>query len=322
MKLTTYTLNQIGGRKNVEDSIYPASFQQGSPAVFVVCDGVGGSNHGEVASQIASKMFYEALAGKAIASKDQFEKIIRQTVVKFKDAVDAFVQENPAGNGTSTTLTVAMIVGDLAYIAWCGDSKIYQIRNGNIHYRSLDHSLVAELVKQGVITEEQAITHPQRNVITRSLSQHTKSTDVDVEVLSIKQGDWLLLCTDGLLEQFNEARFSSMFSIFQKGRNYAGDINAYCEGKTGDNYSMYLVHVDQVASKGGKGKTLLIIGLLIALIGGYLFYQQQSTDVSKQTLIKEKNDGDTSNIPLLELMNKKPDSSKKLSKEDSLLKDL
>lgn len=278
MNLTAFSLNEIGGRKNVEDAIMPKKYTPGAPQVFVVCDGVGGSSFGEVASEIATKCFYEILEKATIQSETDFRNLLNKSLAKFKEKVDEFVAGTPSAANTSTTLTVAVLQKDRIYIAWCGDSKIFQIRNGLPIFRSRDHSLVADLVEQGVITEAEAVTHPQRNIITRSLNGNTKQSDIDIVVLTdIKKSDWLLLCTDGLMEQFTEDMFPVVLDTFNPGSNYSEIINKICSGKTKDNYSMYLLHIGQPASGGSAKKILIPLIVLAVAAGGWYAYSQLGT---------------------------------------------
>ena len=274
MQIKTFTLNEIGGRKNVEDAISPKSYSSGNPNLFIVCDGVGGSNFGEVASDVATKTFYEVIAGNIKNVSTQFTQLLTESLGLFKERIKEYIATNPAAQGTSTTLTLAVIhEGDL-YAAWCGDSRIYVIRDGRILYKTQDHSLVAELVGQGVISEQEALNHPQRNIITRSISSDTKPTDISTKVIKgIQSGDWILLCTDGLLEQFTEDKFSSLFSSYDPALNYANHINKICEGRTKDNYSMYLLHI---LGKPKKSKSLTWLWSLLFIaalgVGGYYYY--------------------------------------------------
>jgi serine/threonine protein phosphatase PrpC len=285
MNLTAFSLNEIGGRKNVEDAIMPKKYTPGMPTVFVVCDGVGGSSFGEVASEIATKSFYEILEKATIQSEAEFRNLLNQALAKFKEKVDEFVAANPSAANTSTTLTVAVMQKDKAYIAWCGDSKIYQVREGAILFRSRDHSLVTDLVEQGVITAAEAVTHPQRNIITRSLNSNTKQSDIDIVVLNdVRKSDWLLLCTDGLMEQFTEDLFPVVLGRFDKGSNYSEIINKLCYGKTKDNYSMYLLHIDQAAGGAAK-KIVLPVILLLAAAGGWFAYSQMKAEKQPETIV-------------------------------------
>jgi serine/threonine protein phosphatase PrpC len=278
MTLTAFSLNEIGGRKNVEDAIMPKKFTPESPSLFVVCDGVGGSSFGEVASELATKSYYETLERTTIQSESDFRNALNNSLTLFKQRVQEFVSDNPSASNTSTTLTLLAIHQNKAYIAWCGDSKIFQVRNGKPIFRSRDHSLVAELVAQGVITEAEAVTHPQRNIITRSLNANTKTSDIDITVLTdIQNEDWFLLCTDGLMEQFTESMFPIVLDTFNPGSNYSEVIDKICSGKTKDNYSMYLLHAGKLQSGGSAKKVLIPLIILALAAGGWYAYSQLGT---------------------------------------------
>jgi protein phosphatase len=278
MNLTAFSLNEIGGRKNVEDAIMPKQYSRQSPKLFVVCDGVGGSSFGEVASELATKNFYTIFEKATVATEADFTRLLHQSLAAFQKEVQTYITQNPSAAGTSTTLTLLLIQQQKAWVAWCGDSKIFQIRNGKPVYRSRDHSLVAELVEQGVITEKEAESHPQRNIITRSLSANTKPTDIETAVMTdLQDQDWFLLCTDGLMEQFTESLFPSMLGNFVTGKNYSAEIDKICKGKTKDNYSMYLIHLSGVKKK-GAAKWLLPLIIVILAAGGWFGYRQISKE--------------------------------------------
>lgn len=296
LKIHSYKLNEIGGRANLEDAICPQNYSQQALPVFVVCDGVGGSSFGEIASDIASKTFHEILTKEYQHIATKFDQLLLRALEVFKEKIKAFIETNPAAEGTSTTLTIVVLKDGKAYIAWCGDSKIYHIRDGKTLYKSKDHSLVHELVLQGIITEEQALTHPQRNVITRSISINTKQTDIEHTVLNnVQEGDWLLQCTDGLLEQFTEQAFPALLTKFEPNKEYATIIKNICLNKTKDNFSMYLLNIQGGSS---KAKTFLLSTFITIVIAaaGYWAYTEYFmpkevvapvTDQSPSLLIQE-----------------------------------
>ncbi|MBC7651860.1 MAG: serine/threonine-protein phosphatase, partial [Deinococcales bacterium] len=275
MTVNTFSLNKIGGRKNVEDAIMPKQFNPQDPKLFIVCDGVGGSSFGEVASDLAVISFYETFKKQPIAKEADFEKILHQSLAFFRQKVNEFVATNPEAANTSTTLTLLTLQNDKAYVAWCGDSRIFQLRNGKPIYKSKDHSLVAELTAQGVITEAEAEKHPQRNIITRSLNSQTKPTDIEYAVLTdIQTNDWFLLCTDGLMEQFTENLFSVVLNKYDSKTKYDDIIENICFGKTKDNYSMYLVHITAAAATSNFKKIILPLIVVILAVGGWLAYSK------------------------------------------------
>lgn len=283
MKIKAFTLNEIGGRKNVEDAIMPKKFSGKQPSLFIVCDGVGGSSFGEVASAEASKSFYEVFSNGMVNLEKDFLKMLSAALDLFQKRIDDYIKANPSAATTSTTLTMLILKNSKAYVVWCGDSKIFQIRSGKVIFRTKDHSLVAELVAQGVITEKEAEKHPQRNIITRSLSSNTKMSDIEYKILeNVQDKDWFLLCTDGLMEQFTENLFPAVLGTYNTGLNYSEAIDKICRGKTKDNYSMYLIHLDQV--KSSSLKNVLVFSFIAAALsaGGWFayasFYKQKNNN--------------------------------------------
>lgn len=163
-------------------------------ALFIVADGMGGHAAGEVASEIAvdtvSNVYYmddnEDVAGPLLSAIKRANVAIHQRAA-----------ENMLRSGMGTTCVAAVLRGNMAYIANVGDSRAYLIRQGQARQISQDHSWVAEQVRAGLLTEDQARTHAQRNVITRCLGTQA---DVEVDVFRepVQEGDTLVLCSDGL----------------------------------------------------------------------------------------------------------------------------
>lgn len=252
MKLDVFSLNKIGGRKNIEDTIFPPQYSPDSLPVFVVCDGVGGNRHGEVASALASQCFYQVFTKNYQETPKRFNALLLKALKDFQDELAKFIQENPFSANASTTLTIMVLHPQKAFIAWCGDSRIYHLRKGSRLYKTQDHSLVAQLVARGEITEEEALRHPQRNIITRCLHQHTSVEEIDTFVIeNLQNDDCLLACTDGLLEQFTESVLLAFFADWDSQKDYAEVIDDLCIHKTKDNYSMYLAHISDTNAKIG-----------------------------------------------------------------------
>jgi serine/threonine protein phosphatase PrpC len=163
-------------------------------ALFIVADGMGGHAAGEVASEIAVDTVTNSYY------MDDSLDVVGPLLVAIKRANAAIHQraaENMLRSGMGTTCVAAVLRGNVAYIANVGDSRAYIIRQGQVKQVSLDHSWVAEQVRAGLLTDEQARSHAQRNVITRSLGTQP---DVEVDVFreAVQPGDSLVLCTDGL----------------------------------------------------------------------------------------------------------------------------
>lgn len=171
-------------------------------SLLIVADGMGGTNAGEVASAIAidtvSKAFTPQAATEA-ATSDEKTRALLTTAVKDADrAINQHMVDSPDTAGMGTTIVVCWLLSDRAYAAWCGDSRCYLYNDKGLVPLTKDHSYVQELVDKGVITETEAFTHPDNNVITRGLGDFDTDVTPDIHTTDIHAGDMVLLCSDGL----------------------------------------------------------------------------------------------------------------------------
>lgn len=174
--------------------------------VFAVADGMGGHNAGEVASKMAinsiKKFFQEN------HNRDEYifnVKNIKHLVEKINMEIFKRSQSLPIYNGMGTTLTLIISFDYKIYIVHIGDSRAYKINDNGINQLTEDHSLVAELVKEGKISEGDALIHPQKNVITRALGTE-KNVSPDIYNYPLDSNDIILLCTDGLINSISEGQ--------------------------------------------------------------------------------------------------------------------
>jgi PPM family protein phosphatase len=166
--------------------------------LFVVADGMGGAQAGEVASKLAVEEFQEALPDHGSA-EERLTNRIRAANRRIYDL--SRTQHEHAGMGT--TLTAVYLDDDHLAVAHVGDSRAYIFRDGELTRVTQDHSLVEELVRQGKLTEEQAAEHPQRSIITRALGIEG-DVEVDTWSYSMRADDVVLLCSDGLTSMIGE----------------------------------------------------------------------------------------------------------------------
>ncbi|MFU1855781.1 PP2C family protein-serine/threonine phosphatase [Sphingobacterium sp. NGMCC 1.201703] len=237
-----YALIEKGKRQKVEDYIFP---RLGTALLtdrfFIVCDGVGGNSKGEVASQIVAETLGNELKQSHCPSTVQ---AIHHAVLRARTNLQNFVNLHPEAEKMSTTLTLAIFEGNNVQLAWCGDSKIYHIRKDQIRWKSKDHSLVQHLVDTGEIGPEEMYTHPNRNVILRSVSIRVETEDISLHHLAgLEKGDYILLATDGIFEHIDDEIIITILNNHQTDKSNL--FYQYCEGKTNDNYSMYLLQIDQ-----------------------------------------------------------------------------
>ncbi|WP_370860353.1 PP2C family protein-serine/threonine phosphatase [Parabacteroides faecis] len=246
-----------GGRQNNEDSIYPLpEMVNSNQKLFLVCDGVGGSEKGEIASSLACESFQTFFSTflDDEPSEEFINKAIRYTEARFDD----YVNTHPEAKGMATTLTMVSVGTSGVTLAHVGDSRIYQFRQGEILYQTEDHSLVNSLVKLGKITKEEASTHPQKNVIVRAIQSTEHPTEADVILLKdIQAGDYFFMCTDGVLERLKNEDLSYIFSTHNNPEDIKDAIMASCYGKTRDNFSFYILPVQNVGESIGIKQNIL-----------------------------------------------------------------
>jgi serine/threonine protein phosphatase PrpC len=179
------------------------AFQQGSYseniAWAVVCDGMGGANGGNIASQMAVDQITRQLssASREHISSQSAKNILMTAVYNANTAIYEYAQKKPELSGMGTTVVLAMIARQTLHVAHVGDSRAYLVSKDEILQITKDHSMVQEMVDRGEITEKEAKVHPRKNIITRALGVNPQ-VDVDYYELPFPQEDILLLCTDGL----------------------------------------------------------------------------------------------------------------------------
>jgi serine/threonine protein phosphatase PrpC len=190
-------------RKLNEDSILCVTFELRShrgavsAGLFAVADGMGGHNAGEIASDLAARSFQaECISGLMAQPETSPLSVLTAAFNKANGAIIDAARDR-ALQGMGTTLTSALVIGQDLYVAHIGDSRCYVINNREVLQITKDHSLVQQLVDGGLITPEQARTHPRRNEITRVLGYASESPP-DLFQVKLYAGDNILLCSDGL----------------------------------------------------------------------------------------------------------------------------
>ncbi len=166
-------------------------------AAAVICDGMGGARAGKVASTIAVESFCEVLEREGANWSASPGQVLTTAAEVANQAVYFKAEMESACSGMGTTLVAALVVGNKACILNVGDSRAYHVTSEGITRISRDHSVVEDLISHGEITPEQARLHPQRNLITRALGAE-KTVKADLYEIPVKEGDFLLLCSDGL----------------------------------------------------------------------------------------------------------------------------
>ncbi|GHF62622.1 protein phosphatase [Amycolatopsis bartoniae] len=181
----------VGQRRDAnEDSVFTSS------RLLAVADGMGGHVAGEVASSTAIAAITDLDQRLADSDVDPAE-VLAETVADAAQRLTALAEEDPALQGMGTTMTTLLWRGKEFVVAHVGDSRAYRLREGELEQITRDHTVVQELVDQGRITPEAAMTHPSRSVLTRAL-QSGGQVEPDVFVVEAHPGDRYLICSDGL----------------------------------------------------------------------------------------------------------------------------
>jgi protein phosphatase len=169
--------------------------------IFLVADGMGGANAGEVASRMAvdlvARSIIDQMRNKRAFGRNRFVRILKQAVQEANRVIFEEARTNTQSRGMGTTLTGAAVWGTTVYFAQLGDSRAYLLRNGAIAQMTRDQTLVAQLVASGSLSPEEAKVHPRRNVILQALGVQ-RHIDVVISSAELKQGDEIILCSDGL----------------------------------------------------------------------------------------------------------------------------
>lgn len=187
-------------------------------ALLVVCDGMGGMNAGEVASDIAVKTIKEwfttdKLTDAAIAAPCKY---ISSAIVAADAAIKAHSKTNPDTEGMGSTIVLAWLLGQKVYVGWCGDSRCYRFNPAlGLERLSHDHSYVQELVDAGKLTEELAFDHPNNNIITRSLGDPRGAAQPDTKEFDLYNQDIILLCSDGLCGTLRDNEIAEVIQAHQ-----------------------------------------------------------------------------------------------------------
>lgn len=243
-----YGLTDIGqSRKENQDRIYLPS-EEDMLQYFIVADGMGGANGGEVASTAAIEVvkdYIEQNVENIDFEEYTFETLLEQAILAANKFIYHKASNDKQLKGMGTTLIVVILYRNRAYIGHVGDSRVYRIRKNIMRQLTKDHSYVQALVDQGSITREEAMNHPQKNVLLKVVGCERK-LEPDILVKGFLKGDILLMCTDGLT---NMVSTDEIYETIVKGK---GNLKNTCQQLIGmanenggyDNASVILISKD------------------------------------------------------------------------------
>ncbi len=237
-----------GRRDNMEDFIFPLhGCASPNDKLFILCDGMGGHAKGEIASKLAAETFATFL--EPYLSESITEVLLMEAFEYVQNVFDDYIDHNPESKGMGTTLVLALLNQEGVLVAHCGDSRLYHFRKGEICWKTTDHSLVNEWVKQGLITSEEAQHHPKSNIIVRALQgNNVQRTKPDFHIIrEILPNDYLLLCTDGIYNGVTDSQLQEIIASDEDDKSKLSHIKNLCEGNSSDNYSAYLLKIQSIS---------------------------------------------------------------------------
>ncbi len=211
-------LTDVGNYRSLNED-YLDYFITDDYSAFVIADGMGGHNAGEVASKMAVDNILKFI--KENIDKYPMSEIIIEAFKKANNIIYEYSCKNVTMNGMGTTVAACLIANNLIHIANVGDSSCFFIDDSGIRKITKDHSLVQQLLDEGSITEEQAMHHPNKNIITRAVGT-SKDLEVDLYDLSNNKYKYIVLCTDGLS---NEVEKEEIYKIVA----FSQDVNEACK---------------------------------------------------------------------------------------------
>lgn len=197
MELTYFGKSDKGRVRKANEDFFADAQIDGSEHLFIVADGMGGHQAGEVASRLGTQTFineYKSLRGQHTHVKDAMDVSIK----KANATILKKAMSDPGKRGMGTTFSAIVISDMKATITHVGDSRIYLIRNNRIKKITKDHTFVEKMVEEGRISEEEARDHPQKNILYMSLGARESFIPEVIENVEIREGDILFMCTDGL----------------------------------------------------------------------------------------------------------------------------
>jgi serine/threonine protein phosphatase PrpC len=203
---------------------------------FLLCDGVGGIEHGEIASQLLINIFKKSITKYNSKNHEFFDRIL--------EMYDSFCKENLLLSSMASTLTFSKLQENSILVAWCGDSRVYHIRNGEVLFETIDHNWVNEALKFGILSFEESLDHPNRNIITRAIKYQSKSSIIEIHQLTnLEDGDFIFHCSDGVLESWSNVQLMNLFSNNFTCNEYIDSIKKKCEIYSQDNSTALLYKI-------------------------------------------------------------------------------
>ena len=238
------SIHEIGQRENQEDSII-----QWDDSLFVLCDGMGGNEKGEVASQTVCQSIATWFENNIKPDEPFTDDQLREAIEYAYTELDKYADGNPRQMGT--TLTLLYISNNGITAAHMGDSRIYHIRpNECLLYQSRDHSLVFDLFQAGEITYKEMATYPQKNMVTRAMTpgEDNRMRPDIIHITDIQPNDYFYMCSDGMTEKMSNNELLALFSADMDDKMKVGQLKMVTN-QNFDNHTAWIIHIKDVIKK-------------------------------------------------------------------------
>lgn len=259
------TFSHKGNKPNQEDCICYGSVCRSEPLYYVVvCDGLGGHSNGEIASSLVCESFSRSIENVENEGSVDLVAIFNKALVYAYEQLESYDEGGLSIKRMGTTLTCVLLYKKKALCAHIGDSRIYHIRNtffrSKILYKSLDHSLVNELIALGKLNPEDANSHPERHRITRAMQAYNRVNATIHLCDNVKPGDYFFLCTDGVLEQLTDSLLCDISRKNKKNPVHSAlnEIEKLCKNRTNDNHSCCLLQITKKFGTNNKNCSFLL----------------------------------------------------------------
>lgn len=204
--MKAFATSDVGKTRQINEDFYYISSEDEPIKLFIVADGMGGYNGGEIASKLAvdsARSYIQSNFESAKNDKESLLNLVKNSSMYANMIVYEKAMKNEELKNMGTTLDICLIYENKAFISHIGDSRVYRIRKDFMRRLTKDHSYVQQLVDEGKITKEESVNHPKKNMLIKALGC-TEYIEPDVTVKGFIKGDIMLMCTDGLTNMIPE----------------------------------------------------------------------------------------------------------------------
>jgi serine/threonine protein phosphatase PrpC len=238
MKFTIYQASRQGGRKNNQDRV--AYSYSRDALLMVVADGMGGHMHGEIAAQIGVQILTEYFQRIAKPRLPDPQHFLNDTILRAHYSINDYAVEHDLLEIPHTTCVAVVVQDGTAHWAHVGDSRLYYFSEGKLLSRTEDHTAVAQLIREGLISEQEALTHPDRNKVSNCLGGYMTPVVECSMPMPIHEGDTMLLCSDGIWGSVTIPEIAAILQAYslEDAVRHLMDHAEFRGGENGDNLSL------------------------------------------------------------------------------------